>query len=694
MRKLKSDNARRPLPAALCPTPKRFEILSIAREKNKNKKYPTKNRKATMGSETAVATATKKNSPSKAVGKSATAIAKINRGTAKDDKSVPACIVVDNGGWTVKYGLVPPSGPASQAMSTMYNATARPPHQLTVLTGDEITTRMKNLGQLTWNNSMERGMITDGETQLRVWARTLEVLGVVPTPQIKGGGILTNQGASAAKRRGGAVNVSAGDATASSNNASIPNYSSNDCTFLLLQPPHVPSVISEGVDCILFRELGIGRVARVLGPCMAAVKYLSVGKRSVGSDDATTRTIKSEWLNDDTNCCCVIDSGYSFTHVVPTHRGGAMTNAIRRLDIGGKVLTNLLKEAVTYRQWNMMDEYHIVNDAKEQLSFVSDKFESEMKQAHVIRKGLRWFDREYLLPDFVRSTRGSVRLPAPLQRIREMEKIEAMKKLELEKKKKEGEDEHKFSDDDVGNDQQIEEDYNAAEDMDVDDTSANEKKSNSESKRLKKEKGKKTKKRSKKRKHCSNQSDDDDEVDMSGSEDSDEESEEQRLKRLKAMRDEERKRREREERERQALAMSVERFAIPEVLFRPSDIGMNCGGIVEAIVESINACAAIYRAAMFNNVLLVGGNATIPGFKERVESELRKLAPANYPVRVYLPDDPVSFAWKGAVQFSQQDGFRKQYSLDRISWEAMKKAGKDQAEIWGERINITPLSSK
>jgi actin-related protein len=648
-----------------------------------------------MGSETAVVT---KKPPAKEAGKTATATAastqaKSNRVTSKDTTS-PACVVVDNGGWTVKYGLVPPinqnnNGPGSQIMSTMYNATARPPHQLTVLTGDEITKRMKNLGQLTWNNSMERGMICDGETQLRVWARTLEVSGVVPTPQIKGGGFLTLQGASAAKRRGNAAAAAAAsvvDASSASSNASIPKYSSNNCTFLLLEPPHVPSVISEGVDCILFRELGVGRVARMLGPCMAAVKYLSIGKKSTDSNEIATTT-KSEWLNDDTNCCCVIDSGYSFTHVVPTHRGGAMTKAIRRLDIGGKVLTNLLKEAVTYRQWNMMDEYHIVNDAKEQLSFVSDKFDSEMKQAHVTRKGLRWFDREYLLPDFVSSSRGTVRLPAPLQRKREMEKMEE-KKLELERKKKE-EEENKVSDEeDEGNDQQIDDDAaEAAVDMDVDDTSAK-KKQNPDSKRQRKEKGKKkAKKRSKKRKHDSKQNDDDDEVDMSDGEDSDEESDEQRLKRLKVMRDEERKRREREERERQALAMSVERFAIPEVLFRPSDIGMNCGGIVEAIVESINACDDIYRAAMYNNVLLVGGNATIPGFRERVESELRKLAPTNYPVRVYLPDDPVSFAWEGAVQFSQQDGFQKQFSIDRVSWEAMKKAGKDQSGIWGERMN-------
>ena len=599
----------------------------------------------------------------------------------------------------MKYGIAPPisskeakrnennSNMPTIQMSTMFNATARPPHQLTVLTGDEITTRMKNLGQLTWNHPMERGMICDGETQLRVWARTLEVLGVVPTPQIKGGGgFLATQGASAAKKK---LAAAAAAAASASSNASTQKYSSNDCTFLLLEPPHVPSVISEGVDCILFRELGIGRVARVVGPCMAAVKFSSVGSKRSTSDSSShgDDTTKSDWVNDDTNCCCVIDSGYSFTHVVPTHRGGAITKAIRRLDIGGKVLTNLLKEAVTYRQWNMMDEYHIVNDAKEQLSFVSDKFDSEMKAAHVTRKGLRWFDREYLLPDFVSSSRGSVRLPAPLQRKIEMEKMEQMK-LELERKKKEEEEKQE---EDEGNDQQTD-DKAAAEDgveMEVDDKSAKDsntqKEKKPDSKRQKIEKGKKkTKKRSKKRKQDFKQSDDEDEAEMSDGDDSDEESDQQRLKRLKAMREEERKRREREERERQALAMSVERFAIPEVLFRPSDIGMNCGGIVEAIVESINACDEIYRAAMYNNVLLVGGNATIPGFRVRVESELRKLAPTNYPVRVYLPNNPVSFAWEGAVQFSQQDGFQKQFSIDRVSWEAMKKAGKDQSEIWGE----------
>jgi actin-related protein len=558
----------------------------------------------------------------------------------------------------------------------MYNATARPPHQLTVLTGDEITARMKNLGQLSWNYPMERGMICDGETQLRVWARALDVLGVVPSSQIKRGGFLATQGSSSANRRGKA---SADAATC--NKSSLQKYSSNECTFFFLEPPHVPSVISEGVDCILFRELGIGRVARMLGPCMAAFEYLSI--LSKGSSSSSDDIIKSEWLNDNTNCCCVVDSGFSFTHVVPTHRGSAKPKAIRRLDIGGKVLTNLLKEAVTYRQWNMMDEYHIVNDAKEQLSFVSDNFDSEMKQAHITRRGLRWFDREYLLPDFVSNSQGSVRLPAPLQRKKEIEEMEK-KTLMLERKEQE--------EGGYGREQQNDETNEDSARMDIDNNTPAEdtrKETNKKSgnKRQKKEKSKKkTKKRSKKTKNYDQQSDDGDDREMSGDEDSEEETDEQRLKRLKAMREEERKRREREERERQALALSVERFTIPEVLFRPSDIGLNCGGVVEAIVESINACDAIYRAAMYNNVLLVGGNAAIPGYKERVESELRKLAPTIYPVRVFLPKDPISFAWEGAVRFAQQRGFQKHFSIDITSWEAMKKSGKDQKEIWGERM--------
>jgi actin-related protein len=341
----------------------------------------------------------------------------------------------------------------------------------------------------------------------------------------------------------------------------------------------------------------------------------------------------------------VVDSGYSFTHIVPTYRGGeALVNAIRRLNVGGKVLTNLLKESVTYRQWNMMDEFHIVNDAKEQLCFISEEFDKEMARARATRKGLRLFDREYLLPDFVNTFIGSVRLPEPLQRKTEMEEMELIKKkidrLDDRKQRQELADEAR----DLSG-MQVEENLADSDKTSKDYRSSFERGDKTPLSRIsKREKIKRTKNESSTKR---------DEGDGSGTDnddsDSDEETQQQRLQRLKKMREEERKRREKESLERQALAMSVERFAVPEILFRPSDIGLDCGGIAEAIVESINACDPSLRAAMYHNVLLVGGNAKIPGFGERLKSELRKLSPTNYEVRVYLPDDPASYAWKVSI---------------------------------------------
>ncbi|KAL7472345.1 hypothetical protein ACHAXS_012666 [Conticribra weissflogii] len=679
-------------------------------------------------------------------------------------------LIVDNGGWTVKYGILrlPPRPPISSSASTepeevtaknippneknegilisprendkiiqnitmasMYNATAQPPQQLTILTGDEITTRMKNLGQLSWNHSMERGIICDGGTQLRVWNRVLEVSNVaVPIPGLGLRNLPASRGRRGIEQQHIQMQMPLGGVPAvASSSGGTPllnqtKISSGNCAFLLLEPPFVPSVISDGVDKILFRELGLGRVARLLGPCMAAVKYISShnsileqgdqndpaqmthdtinkrGRYEIVPDNVSSSLQKSihmngdekenrldeVWINDGTKCCCVVDSGYSFTHVVPTHRGGAIESSIRRLNIGGKVLTNLLKEAVTYRQWNMMDEYHIVNDCKEQLCFVSNQFETEMKQARKIRKGFREFDREFLLPDFVNTFHGTVRLPEPLQWKKDAEEEKQIRmEIEAQQKKSGGEGQIRTNKT-VENIDKNDDTYRKGNE------NSKESKITTKSKQSKSNKNeflKLPRKRPKRGKIAdantvNNEAGDCDNETTEDSE-SDDESDEQRLHRLKQMREEERKRREQESLERQAIAMSVERFAIPEVLFRPSDIGMDCGGIVEAIVESIDACDAVYRAAMYNNVLLVGGNAKIPGFRDRVELELRKLAPVHYPVRVYLPDDPVSYSWEGAKQFAMQPDFQEKFTVDRISWEAMKTAGKDQKEIWGGR---------
>ena len=49
------------------------------------------------------------------------------------------------------------------------------------------------------------------------------------------------------------------------------------------------------------------------------------------------------------------------------------------MDVGGKLLTNHLKELVSFRQWNMMEETHIMNDVKEKCCFVSTQFAADLE---------------------------------------------------------------------------------------------------------------------------------------------------------------------------------------------------------------------------------------------------------------------------------------------------------------------------
>ena len=67
----------------------------------------------------------------------------------------------------------------------------------------------------------------------------------------------------------------------------------------------------------------------------------------------------------------VVDCGFSFTHVAPVFQNFTVNYTVKRLDLGGKALTNYLKELVSYRSVNVMDETFVMDDVKEKLCFVS-----------------------------------------------------------------------------------------------------------------------------------------------------------------------------------------------------------------------------------------------------------------------------------------------------------------------------------
>lgn len=103
--------------------------------------------------------------------------------------------------------------------------------------------------------------------------------------------------------------------------------------------------------------------------------------------------------------------------VTPLYKGRPIQQAIRRQDVGGKFLTNYLKELVSIRHYNMVDEPYLVNEIKESICFVSSDFKRDLEQTwkgasekqKAIKKGERDIVVDYVLPDYSSQKRGHVR---------------------------------------------------------------------------------------------------------------------------------------------------------------------------------------------------------------------------------------------------------------------------------------------
>ncbi len=95
--------------------------------------------------------------------------------------------------------------------------------------------------------------------------------------------------------------------------------------------------------------------------------------------------------------------------------------------------------------------------------------------------------------------------------------------------------------------------------------------------------------------------------------------------------------------------MTNDRFTVPEVLFNPSDIGINQAGIPEAIVQTIEKCPKPFQKHLYANIVLSGGNCSLPGFESRLSQDLERLRPSDSKlgVKTGAASDPSLAAWQG-----------------------------------------------
>lgn len=103
--------------------------------------------------------------------------------------------------------------------------------------------------------------------------------------------------------------------------------------------------------------------------------------------------------------------------------------------------------------------------------------------------------------------------------------------------------------------------------------------------------------------------------------------------------------------------LTNERFLVPEMIFRPADLGMNQAGLAECIVRAVNACHPHLRPVLYESIILTGGSTLFPQFAERLEKELRPLVPDDYRVKITTQEDPILGVWRGGSLLASSPDF-------------------------------------
>ncbi|CAF0863056.1 unnamed protein product, partial [Brachionus calyciflorus] len=109
------------------------------------------------------------------------------------------------------------------------------------------------------------------------------------------------------------------------------------------------------------------------------------------------------------------------------------------------------------------------------------------------------------------------------------------------------------------------------------------------------------------------------------------------------------------------------RFRAVEGLFNPEIWGLDGQGIHKLIHKAIQSSSMDLRREMARNIYLCGGMSQIPGLKERLENELKKLLPVTLNVKVNCSEYSYHAAYLGAFRFIQQPEYET-LMIKRDEW--------------------------
>ncbi|ODQ45120.1 hypothetical protein PICMEDRAFT_35931 [Pichia membranifaciens NRRL Y-2026] len=151
-----------------------------------------------------------------------------------------------------------------------------------------------------------------------------------------------------------------------------------DSNLLYVESPITLPKFQNMTDQILFEEFGIGNLVRYSAPALAP--WLdSFGDNENYKDKETKYR----------NFQLVIDSGFDATWIVPVIYGIPYYRAIRKLPIAGRFLDGYLREVVSFRHYNIVEEPVLVNAIKHQTCYVAVDYNETLNKLTRLKKNPR-----------------------------------------------------------------------------------------------------------------------------------------------------------------------------------------------------------------------------------------------------------------------------------------------------------------
>lgn len=105
------------------------------------------------------------------------------------------------------------------------------------------------------------------------------------------------------------------------------------------------------------------------------------------------------------------------------------------------------------------------------------------------------------------------------------------------------------------------------------------------------------------------------------------------------------------------ITIGSSRFRAPEVLFNPSLIGKEYGGIQQCILDSINLADLDLRKDLYRTIVLSGGTTNTKNFGRRLVAEIQSKVP-RAKIKIYAPHERHLTTWIGGSLLSVLEGFR------------------------------------